>query len=80
MAKNKVKVEYDVDMERSAGRNSRKRKTRICYTQIKHSSVWVAARCGSVVLLFPDTGNQCTYLWILDMGNTYACGNRILLL
>lgn len=24
MAKNKVKVEYDVDMERSAGRNSRK--------------------------------------------------------
>lgn len=81
MAKNKVKVEYDVDMEKERRKKQQKNgKTRICYTQIKHSSVWVAARCGSVVLLFPDTGNQCTYLWILDMGDTYACGNRILLL
>ena len=80
MAKNKVKVEYDVDMEKERRKKQQKTENQDCYPQIKHSSVWVAARCGSVVLLFPDTGNQCTYLWILDMGDTYACGNRILLL
>ncbi len=61
MAKNKVKVEYDVDMERNAGRNSKKMEKQDCYPQIKHSSVCVAARCRNIVLLFPDTGNQCTY-------------------
>ena len=76
MAKNKVKVEYDVDMEKE--RRKKQQKNGKPGFAIRRSNILLYGLLLVVEVLFYYFLTPA--INVLDMGNTYACGNRILLL